>query len=147
MKSSEGKIGRVFVLRLEDGDRIPDSIEAFAAGQGVARGVLTLVGGVEGGALTVGPADSKAETISPMRQGIDDAHEIAAVGTLFPDAEGRPKLHMHGALGRGDKALAGCLRAGLGVWRIGEVVLLEILDTPMTRRVDPAFGFEILSEK
>ena len=31
MKASEGKIGRVFVVRLEDGDVVPDCIERFAA--------------------------------------------------------------------------------------------------------------------
>jgi predicted DNA-binding protein with PD1-like motif len=30
MKASEGKIGRVFILRLEDGDVVPGAIEKFA---------------------------------------------------------------------------------------------------------------------
>jgi predicted DNA-binding protein with PD1-like motif len=30
MQYQEGSIGRVFALRLEDGDRLPDSLEAFA---------------------------------------------------------------------------------------------------------------------
>lgn len=34
MIASEGRLGRVFVLRLEDGDRVPDCIEAFAAERG-----------------------------------------------------------------------------------------------------------------
>ena len=32
MKVSEGKVGRVFVVRLEDGDRLPDAIEDLAKG-------------------------------------------------------------------------------------------------------------------
>ena len=30
MKASEGRVGRVFVIRLEHGDMIPDCIERFA---------------------------------------------------------------------------------------------------------------------
>ena len=32
MKYSEAKLGRIFILRLEHGDKIPDIIEEFAAG-------------------------------------------------------------------------------------------------------------------
>ena len=35
MKYSEAKFGRVFVLRLEDGDVLHESIEAFAVKEGV----------------------------------------------------------------------------------------------------------------
>ena len=30
MKFSEGKIGRTFIIRLEKGDKLPDTIESFA---------------------------------------------------------------------------------------------------------------------
>ena len=33
MKTSKGRVGRVFVIRLEDGDVVPDCIERFAAEQ------------------------------------------------------------------------------------------------------------------
>ncbi|KDR94128.1 hypothetical protein SAMN02745945_00812 [Peptoclostridium litorale DSM 5388] len=31
MKATEGKLGRVFVIRLEEGDILPDCIEEFAS--------------------------------------------------------------------------------------------------------------------
>jgi len=34
MKACEGKIGRVFVVRLEDGDVVPECIERFARKKG-----------------------------------------------------------------------------------------------------------------
>ena len=36
MRYSEARTGRVFVIRLETGDRLPDVIERFAADQDVA---------------------------------------------------------------------------------------------------------------
>ena len=53
-------------------------------------------------------------------------HEVLGVGTLFVDESGHPRLHMHAAAGREGKAVVGCTRAGVEVWLVGEVVLLEI---------------------
>jgi len=38
MKACEGRIGRVFVMRLEDGDMVPQCIERFAEEKGVSVG-------------------------------------------------------------------------------------------------------------
>ncbi len=147
MKCSQGSLGRVFVLRLEDGDRIPDTIESFATEHNVQRAFCALLGGVGPGRLVVGPVDGDASPVEPMYHAIDDIHEAAAVGTLFPNADGEPKLHMHSALGRAGDTHTGCVRAGLDVWKIAEVVIMELTGISMTRRLNQATGFEILEEK
>ena len=38
MKACEGRIGRVFVIRLKDGDVVPQCIERFAEEKGVSVG-------------------------------------------------------------------------------------------------------------
>ena len=150
MKISEGTIGRVFVLRLEHGERLPDCIEAFAAERGVLRAYCALVGGIEGGGIVTGPESGPdGRTAMPPKAvltALAGAQEVAAVGTLFPDEAGAPRLHMHGAFGRGEEARVGCIRPGIGVWTIGEFVVIELLGLEMTRRRDPATGFELLSD-
>ena len=47
---------------------------------------------------------------------IDGAHEVAAVGVIAPGEDGKPVLHIHGALGRSGKTTAGCLRPGVTTW-------------------------------
>lgn len=143
MQAAEASLGRVFVLRLGDGDRVPGCIEEFAQGKGVLRGFCLLLGGVGGGTMVVGPEDGDAARITPMVAALAGVHEIAAVGTLFPDESGTPRLHMHAALGRGGAPVVGCVRQGVDIWRLGEVVLVELLGS-MRRAVDPAFGFEVL---
>lgn len=143
MQAAEGTLGRVFVIRLEDGDRLPDCLETFAKDNKLERGLVALLGGAGGGRLVVGPEDGDAATITPMLQAVSGVHEAAAVGTIFPDASGTPKLHMHAAMGRGDKALTGCVRQGVDIWKLAEVVIIEIQGS-MSRKVDPAFGFEVL---
>ena len=49
MKVSEGKVGRVFVVRLEDGDRLPDTIEDLAV-QKKIRAASVILLGASGGA-------------------------------------------------------------------------------------------------
>lgn len=66
MKASEGKPGRVFILRLEDGDILPDSIERFAAEKGVSTGYVVVVGGVGEGEVVVGPRNSSQMPPEPI---------------------------------------------------------------------------------
>ena len=145
MQAAQGTLGRVFILRLEDGDRIPDCIETFARENAIQGGFCALLGGVGRGALVVGPKDGAAETITAMTRAIENVHEAAAVGTLFPNAEGDVKLHMHSALGRDESTLTGCVRLGLDVWKVAEVVIIEITGTGLTRKIDPSLGIELLS--
>ena len=144
MKASCGRIGRVFIIRLEDGDKIPDSIERFAAENGVIIGQVMLVGGISEGEVVVGPRRSHAMPPDPMLLPIDGAHEVLALGVLAPNGEGKPVLHIHGALGRSGRTTTGCLRFGVKTWLVGEVILYEILGASAARVRDADSGFELL---
>lgn len=144
MIARQGSQGRVFVLRLEDGDRMPSCLEQFAAENGIESALAVMLGGVGAGRIVVGPEDGTATPITPMLHQIADVCEVAALGTLFPDAAGKPVLHMHAALGRGDETHTGCIRPGIEVWKIAEVVVLEILGTGLSRVVDAALGATVL---
>jgi predicted DNA-binding protein with PD1-like motif len=144
MKVSSGRVGRVFVIRLEDGDVVPDCIERFAAENGVKTGSAVLVGGIGGGEVVVGPRKSEERPPDPMLLPLDGAHEVAGVGVLAPDESGKPVLHMHAALGRSGKSTTGCLRHGVSTWLVGEVILYEILDAAATRVPDEESGFALL---
>ncbi len=144
MKASEGRIGRVFVIRLEDGDMLPDCIEQFAAEQKIAIAQATLLGGIGGGQAVVGPRDSDSRPPEPMLLPIDGAHEVVGLGVVAPDVEGRPILHMHAAMGRSGATLTGCVRPGVRTWLVGEVVLQEIVGAEARRILDPQSGFALL---
>jgi len=53
MKFSEAKAGRVFVIRLEDGDILHEEIERFAAENEIRAATLTAVGGVDAGSCLI----------------------------------------------------------------------------------------------
>jgi len=145
MKHSQAQLGRVFVIRLEDGEVIHEQIEAFARKQNIQAASLIVVGGADAGSkLVVGPEHGRSQGVVPMEHVLKDVHEIAGAGTLFPNEKGDPVLHMHIAAGRADAAVTGCVRRGVKTWHVLEVILLELTGTSAARRHDHAIGFELL---
>ena len=144
MKSSEGKIGRVFVIRLEDKDVLPGCIERFAEEKEISVGHVIMVGGIGEGQIVVGPRDSHEMPPEPMLLPVDGAHEVLGVGVIAPDEEGRPILHIHAALGRSGNTMTGCLRPGVTTWLVGEVILYEITGADAKRIMDKNSGFALL---
>jgi predicted DNA-binding protein with PD1-like motif len=144
MKASEGHIGRVFIIRLEDGDVVPECIERFARENKVSVGHVVLVGGIGGGQVVVGPRRSDERPPDPMLLPIDSAHEVVGVGVLAPGQDGKPVLHIHAALGRSGQTLTGCLRPGVTTWLVGEVILYEIVDAKAARVKDEVSGLALL---
>lgn len=92
MKVCEGQIGRVFVMRLEDGDVVPECIEHFAEENGISVGHVILVGGIGDGEVVVGPRRSHEMPPQPMLLPIDGAHEVAGVGVLVPPGRSSPAV-------------------------------------------------------
>ncbi len=146
MRYSEAKQGRVFIIRLDDGDIIHEELEKFAVVHSIKAASLIILGGADKGSLLItGPLKSRAKNITPMTTELDDAHEILGVGTIFPDSKGKPFLHMHIACGREKNVTAGCIRNGVKTWHVLEVIMTEILDTNAKRLPDPNIGFSLLN--
>jgi predicted DNA-binding protein with PD1-like motif len=145
MKYSEARQGRVFVIRLEDGDIVHETIESFAETHGIRAATLVAVGGVDDGSrLIVGPEEGRAQPIMPMERSLRHVHEATGVGTLFPGPDGKPVLHMHLACGREEATITGCVRRGVRTWHVLEIILTELLDCTATRAPDPSTGFDLL---
>jgi len=145
MQFTEAKLGRIFVLRLHDGDRLPDVLESFAAEKSVSTALCFFLGGAkENSRVVVGPKDGSALPPEPMVTLLQGVHEACGVGTIFADEAGKPKLHMHTSFGRNENTVTGCVRMGVDVWRIGEVVVLELAGAKARRVKDKETGFEFL---
>ncbi len=145
MRYSEGKMGRVFVLRMEEGDRLPDTLEGFAAEKNIeAATVLYLGGAADGSRVVVGPERNRGDQIIPITHAFTGNQEILALGTLFRNEEDRPVLHMHAGIGREGNATIGCTRTGVPVWLVAEAVILEIVGTGALRKKNPQTGMELL---
>jgi uncharacterized protein len=144
MKASESKLGRVFMIRLEDGDKIPACIEKFAVEKGISHGQVIMLGGIGEGQVVVGPRVSRQMPPDPVLLPVDGAHEVVGVGILAPGEDGDPVLHIHAALGRSGQTITGCLRPGVKTWLVGEVILYELIGSKAKRIKDTRSGFSLL---
>ncbi|NEX13904.1 MAG: DUF296 domain-containing protein [Prosthecochloris sp.] len=145
MLYSEAKQGRTFIIRLEDGEIVHETLEKFALDNNIAAAAIIILGGADKGSkLVVGPEESRADSIMPMQHELYEAHEVTGTGTMFPDDTGNPVLHLHMACGREENTVTGCVRNGVKVWHVMEVIMFEMTETTATRKPDSATGFKLL---
>jgi predicted DNA-binding protein with PD1-like motif len=145
MKFSQARQGRIFVLRLEDVEIVHEVIERFATEQKITAATLLILGGADDGSrLVVGPEEDRGLPLNPIQRVLENAHEVAGTGTLFPDETGTPLLHMHMACGRKEETITGCIRAGVKVWHVMEAVIFELLDTTAKRLIEQPLGIKLL---
>lgn len=145
MRYTQARHGRVFILRLEDGDIVHETIERFAVEQNIVAASLIVVGGADDGSrLVVGPRQDRTLPLEPMQSILEHAHEVAGVGTLFRDEAGTPLVHMHMACGRAGTTVTGCIRSGVKVWQVMEVILQELVDTTAHRAMEYPLGLKLL---
>ncbi len=143
MEYASGSMGRVFAARFHDGEGVYAGIEEIARREGVTSAIVFLVGGARRGRVVVGPQRSDGP-IEPMLREFDDAREIVGVGTLYA-ADGKPALHLHAGIGRGDEVIVGCPREGLDAFLVLEAFLIEVEGLAAGRELDPASGLKLLA--
>jgi len=142
MRYTAGSLGRVFVARLEDGESIYITVEDIARKEGLSSAFVLAIGGMRKGKVVTGP-EQPTGPIVPHYEEFDDARELVGVGTLFPQDD-KPSLHFHAGIGRRDTALVGCPRAGMSVFLVLEVIIIELLGVNAERVMDEAAGLRLL---
>ena len=142
MDYRSGRIGRCIVVRFEHGDAVLEGLLELAKREQVRSGVFFLVGGIRNARIVVGPEKEELPP-EPLWRSLDESHETLGTGTIFWHGD-EPKIHFHGAYGKGDRVLAGCLRERGEAFIVLEAVILEIDGIEAGREVDPASGMVLL---
>ena len=142
MKYRTGSVGRVVVARFEDGDDVLEGISSIAKDEGIRAAVFHLVGGMKTGRFVVGPEKDELPP-TPMWKELQESHEVLAIGTIFYEGD-NPKVHLHGAFGKGDNISLGCLREQTETFLILEAVIMEIKGIDAKREIDPKVGLPLL---
>ena len=145
MNYTEANLNRIFILRLHNDEILHEVIEKFAAEKQIKSALCFFLGGTqEKSKVVVGPKDGKVMPPEPMITLLKGVHEGLGIGTIFTDEEGKSKLHMHASFGRNENTVTGCVRMGVEVWQIGEVVILELAGGTAKREKNKETGFEFL---
>ena len=102
MRFTEGTVGRVFILRLEDGEVLNDTIEAFAREHDVSHALVTYLGGsADGSKVVVGPDAARPDAVIPLTHAMEGIREVLALGTLSPMRRATRTAHARRRRSRG----------------------------------------------
>lgn len=143
MEYAKGKIGRVFLVRVDHGDDLILELTKLAELEHVESAFFTLLGALKTGKLVTGPKESMRPP-DPLWSGFEDTHEILGVGNIFMENE-KPKIHLHLGAGREDSVNVGCLRGKSEVFMVVEVFIFEIEGFSARRILDSQQGFSPVS--
>ena len=143
MQYSEGRLGRVFVVRLEEGEDLIGSLERFVAEKGVSAGMIQFLGALKEGRLVAGPKVPTVPPGPPFIEELDGAWEVFGVATVYPGDGDRPSVHIHASAGHSDRALTGCLRERATTYLVVEAVVFEFVGLFARRAIDEESGLRL----
>jgi len=123
---------------------VPDIIEQFAREHEIESGLVFYVGGAGSGSRLVVGLRRVRRTNHPIIHALSGIQEISAWAPFFPMKPGNPCCTCTPP-SVGGRRHVGCTRAGVDVWLVGEVMILEILGTTAQRRRDPDSKLELLA--
>jgi uncharacterized protein len=134
MQYSEGRMGRVFTIRIDDGEDLIREIQRFVAAMNIQSGMIHFLGAVREAKLVTGPKEPVIPP-TPRKEDLFGGWEILGFATIFPGVEG-PAIHLHATAGRGIRSLTGCLRERASVYLIVEAVIIELVGISAKRARD-----------
>ena len=145
MEYAVGKTGRIIAARLYEGEDLYESIHEIAVAEKIKSAAVFITGGFRKAHVVVGPEQEKPKVIPEFRKFVGPG-EVLGVGTIY-ESEGKPKLHIHTAIGKADEVMVGCPRDGTKTFLILEVTIIEIVGLNAERKFDEETGFNLLQFK
>jgi hypothetical protein len=134
MQYSEGQLGRIFVVRIDDGEDMLLSLRQFIIDKSVYAGSILFLGALMNGRMVTGPEEPVLPPV-PHFVMFEGGWEVFGVGTIYP-GEGGPHIHYHASVGRSGHALTGCLREKAITYLIIEAVIFEFTGLSARRDYD-----------
>ncbi|AKB35942.1 hypothetical protein MSSAC_1352 [Methanosarcina siciliae C2J] len=139
MEYTKGRIGRVFVVRVDHGDDLILELIKLAELEEIEAAVFMLLGALREGKLVTGPKENRRPP-EPVWTGFNDAHEILGIGDIFQENR-KPKIHLHAGTARENSVKLGCLRGESEVFMVVEVFIFELEGISARRIMDTEQGF------
>lgn len=139
MEYQAGLVGRVFYLRLDDGDDMHRCIRELVVREEVRCAWFQMFGGLRSAGVVTGPKEPVMPP-EPVWASITDAREVLGVGSVFRDGD-TPLIHLHAAMGHHGETLTGCVRRDSTVYLVIEVLLVEVAGMEITRPWSAERGF------
>jgi predicted DNA-binding protein with PD1-like motif len=134
MQYTEGQLGRVFVVRIDDGEDMLVSLRQFIHDKGIQAGSIFFLGALRTGRMVTGPEEPIIPPV-PHFVMFEGGWEVFGVGTIYA-GEGGPHVHYHASVGRAGHALTGCLREKAVTYLLVEAVIYEFTGLSARKEFD-----------
>jgi hypothetical protein len=134
MQYTEGQLGRVFIVRIDDGEDMLVSLRQFILDKGIHAGSILFLGALMSGRMVTGPEEPVIPP-TPHFVMFEGGWEVFGLGTIYM-GEGGPHIHYHASVGRSGHALTGCLREKATTYLIVEAVIQEFTGLSARREFD-----------
>jgi hypothetical protein len=151
MQYTEGQLGRVFVVRIDNGEDMLISLRQFIEDKSIYAGSILFLGALMNGRMVTGPEEPVIPPV-PHFVMFEGGWEVFGMGTIY-GGEGGPHIHYHASVGRSGHALTGCLREKATTYLIIEAVILEFTGLTARREFDkktqvhlPVLGNDVNNE-
>ncbi len=142
MQYTKGNLGRIFLLKFEDGDIFLDKLSEFTRKEKLKAATLVFIGALNKGDLVTGPKKPVIPP-SPNKVYFKDGWEVMGIGTIFTNSSG-PQIHIHSSMGKKQKTLTGCVRGKSKVFLVIEAIVFELKGLKATKSIDPKTGLNLL---
>jgi predicted DNA-binding protein with PD1-like motif len=124
MDYRKGSIGRVFIIRFDEGDLFLEGLLKIITEEKITNGWFHVLGGLREADVVIGPKEPVMPP-EPVWSEVRGARETIGTGSIFWDGD-EPKIHLHAALGNHGETLTACVRKGTKVYLVLELVIFEI---------------------
>lgn len=161
MRYTQGKIGRVFVVKFEDGDILLEKLAELVKKEKIKSAAMVFIGALKKGDLVTGPKKPLIPP-EPNKVNFEKAWEALGIGTIFTPApisssgnannklvrgftnKSGPQIHIHSAMGKKLKTLTGCVRGKSEVFLVIEAIIFELKGVSAAKSIDPETGLNLL---
>ena len=141
MQYSEGQVGRVFSVRIDDGEDYLREIQRFVTAMNIRCGTIQFLGAVRSATIVTGPKELVIPP-SPRAEEIFGGWELLGFATIYPGEDG-PSIHLHTAAGKGIRSITGCLREKAEVYLVVEAIVTEFVGLTAKRLPDEKTGVNL----
>ncbi len=131
MEYRSGSVGRIFVVRFDEGDDFLGGMKEMIVKEDIRSGWFHVLGGIREADVVTGPKEAVMPP-EPVWKEVREVKEVLGAGSIFWDGD-EPKIHLHTALGHHGDTLTACMRENTKVYLVLEVCIIEISGIDVSR--------------
>jgi len=143
MDYAEGRVGRVFAVRIDHGEDLLTVLNTFARKKGIQCAMAQFLGALSEGRVVTGPERAVLPP-NPHFEGFYGGWEILGTASIFPGEDG-PIIHIHTSAGRGRDTLTGCLREVAKAYIVVEAFIIEFVGFSAIKSPEQKTGLKLPS--